>query len=523
MERASDGGAAAFCAAARYQTGCDGTVKDLTQALCCYVTAAAAGHADARQALWQDFAAEEHLDAAARLPQVHETAVQELTRSQTSSTPDSCAGAAQLWQSWLADVERRRFFAEDVALGDRNQQLARLVGCIAADAAPPCVALVWLLVDLIDAHAFPALAHTGGPALLQYINSTTVVPDLQAAACTLLAVLAECEPAPVEFTASVLWQITATALVELLHTDSGRCDSELTTVSALECLMMPCVLPHTDPHRLATILKRSVLRPGRIFEKACCCVYAAIATGNLDTARALISIDVAQELFSVVEKHCPRVIATQQEAEHSHQDVLLVTFQALRALLSTGALDGRLACVAETLIGTAIRFSLQAVDHPICHEAFLLLLEGIARPWPVFETSAIQFVAHAVLDVIELPDSGPDGTRRLITAFRAFVAWLPQSDWDMIPLFVAAARTLEKQHATASACAEWCVIATPRINEWTAAQLSDACDCVVRRSPTWLARQDHPEAAVAVILLYAVCLFQFTCQIPVLLSAFGVW
>eukprot|EP01043_Picozoa_sp_COSAG02_P075561 COSAG02_NODE_15639_length_1152_cov_1.253561_1_plen_243_part_10 len=243
MAGPSDGGAAAFYEAVRYQTGCDGTQKDLTRALCCYATAAAAGHADAQKALWQDFATDEHLESAARLPHVHETAVRELT----ASTPDSrCAtvAGAQLWQSWLADVERRRFFANDVALGDRNEQLARLTGCVAADAAPPPAALVWLLVDLIDAHAYPALARTGGPALLQYIASTAAPPDLQAAACTLLVVLAEREPEPPEPTASALWQNTAATLVDLLIQDSEHCDTELITVPALECLMVPYVLPH---------------------------------------------------------------------------------------------------------------------------------------------------------------------------------------------------------------------------------------------------------------------------------------
>ena len=50
-------------------------------------------------------------------------------------------------------VERRRFFANDVndvAKGDRNEQLARLSNGITVDAAPPPGAVVWL--DLIDAH-----------------------------------------------------------------------------------------------------------------------------------------------------------------------------------------------------------------------------------------------------------------------------------------------------------------------------------------------------------------------------------
>ena len=500
MEGREDGGAAEFYQAVRYQTGCDGTPKDLTQALCYYAAAAAVGHTDARKALWQDFAADEHLESAARLPHVHETAVRELT----SSTLDAhCAtvASAQQWQSWLADVERRRFFANDVALGDRNEQLARLTNCITADAAPPPAALVWLLVDLLDGHPYPKLARTGGPTLLQYIASTTAPPDLQAAACTLLVVLAEGEADPQEHIVSALWKNTAATLVELLIKDSERCDTEFITVPALECLMIPYVLPNADPHQLAAILKRTVRCPGRIFEKACCCVYAAVATGNLDIARALISSDVAEELFAAVDMHCPCADSTQQEADHTHQDALVNTFQALRALLSTGALDGRLACVADTLLGNAIRVSLRAVDHPVCQEAFLLLLEVVARPGPVFETSAIKFVASAVLAVVELPASGSDGSRRLITALRAFVAWLPQSNWDMIPLFVASARNLEKNRASVSTCAEWCAIVTTRVSEWTPAQLSDACDCIVPLSPAWLARQEHPEAAVAVIML----------------------
>eukprot|EP01043_Picozoa_sp_COSAG02_P044330 COSAG02_NODE_3949_length_5995_cov_2.892809_3_plen_532_part_00 len=493
-----DTGAAEFYQAARYHTGCDGTPKDLTQALCYYALAAAAGHTDARKALWQDFAADEHLESAARLPHVHETAVTTLT----TSTPGArCAtdASAQQWQSWLADVERRRFFSNDVALGDRNEQLARLTSCIAADAAPPPAALVWLLVDLIDAHPYPTLARTGAPALLQYIASMTAPPDLQAAACTLLVVLAEREVDPEEPIASAFWSQCAATLVELLIKDSERCDTELITVPALECLMIPYVLPNADPHRLAAILKRTVRCPGRIFEKACCCVYAAVATGNLDLARALISSDVAAELFAAVEMHCAD--GTQQDADHTCQDALFATFQALRALLSTGALDGRLACVAETLLGNAIRVSLRAVDHPVCQEAFLLLLEVVARPWPVFEASAIKYVASAVLAVVELPTSGPDGNRRLITALRAFITWLPQANWDMIPLLVASARSLEKNHASVSTCAEWCAIITARVSEWTPAQLSNACDCIVPRSPAWLAHQEHPEAAVAVILL----------------------
>lgn len=499
---AGDGGAAAFRAGARYQTGCDGTPKDLTRALCCYVEAAAAGHGHARHALCLEFSADEHLESAARLPQVHEIAMCELTANKSGSLRTACAYEQQ-WQSWLADVERRWFFADDVALGDRNQQLARLSGCITPDTPPPSVALVWLLVDLIDAHDCPALVYSGGATLLQYTASTAVSTDLQTAACTLLAVLSERASAQKQHNVTPLWRNTAATLVEnLVDEKSESFDTKVITIPALECLSMPCVLPHADPQTLAKLLKRTMQCPGRIFEKACCCVCAAVATDNLEFTRALITMDVAQELFTAVEKHCRNANGARQEVDCSSQEILLLVFQTLRALLSTGELDGPLACVAEPLIGNAIPLSLRASGHPIRHEAFLLLLETIARPWPVLETTGIDFVASAMMAVIESADVSPTGTLQQITALKAFVAWLPQSDWDMVPSLVAVACSIERDHASVSACAEWCATVAPRVNEWTPVQLSAVCDYVAPRSPVWFARQDHPEAALAVTIMY---------------------
>jgi hypothetical protein len=506
---------ASYRAATCLQTG-SGAPKDAQQALRCYVIAAAAGHGAARQALCEDFRVEAHLEAAARLEQVHEMACRELARPGDEG-----------WLSWLASVERHRFFADDIALGDRNQQLQRLSGCITAEgttgaaAAPPSAALVWLLVDLVDAHGCGGLVQAGGPALVQWIASPAVPLSLQAAACTLLVVLAEHEdpaPAPPPRAAAAanahVWRDAAVALVLQLERDGSddRCgDAEEIFVPALECLGAPCVLVHADPHRLAAALKRAMQYPGRVLEMACRCVDSAVASGDPAHGRALVEVAIELDLFEAVEKHRPSADATQQETDEANQDTLVVVFTALRTLLGTGSLDGRLACAAESLIGNSIRISLRATNHPVCQEAYQLLLQTIARPWPVFESSLANHVAAAVLSVTQWTDAAPSSSGPIITLLKAFVAWLPRTDWDMIPLCLATAQSIEKDHATVTACAEWCATVSPRVAEFSLAQLSQLCEFIVPRSPAWLDCQTHPQAAASVVIL---CVFVISAICP---------
>ena len=489
----SDDANADFHAASCYATGTGGAPRDGAKALQHYISAAAAGHAEAQRALYSEYESDERVQWIARSPALHELAVRELTGRRGCSD----------WLGWLSRIERCRFFTDDVAMGDRSQQLAWLCGSITAvgagSAPPPSAQLLWLLVDLVDVHPFPALALSGGRALIRWIATPAAADsagaeddDAVQAATMLLTVLAEQQVVPEQPELSSVWRDAAAVLVRVLQSDGADESGADDCVPALQCAMMPCVLPHTDVQRMAAVLKRSISHSSHALQMACRCVQASIATGDQARARALVDARLDSELFQAVVRYHPHADAdaTQQEAEGSKQDTLQSVFYALRALLSTCAVDGRIACAAPSLM-SAISLSLRA-SHPVSEMAYSLLLESITRPWPVFEGALAQHVSGAVLTLAEIITSssaGDEDIRDLMVLFKAFVGWLPpDSDWSMVPMCVTVGGTIETDDAAST---EWCAIISPRVAELSADQVNTLCKFAVLRSPGWLSRK-HP-------------------------------